>query len=303
VSDDGASAIVLIAMVGNPFSPYYARQRARGEASALRYCSMNVALYGPRRRSSEGPSAWALDERAIRPDDRGPTLLTIGHSTMRWDGDRLVIDLDERTTPAPIYNPFRRPVRGRVVVHPEAMPGLELAIDAQGAHRWWPVAPLARIEVDLREPAVKFSGHGYHDANTGDAPLESSFDTWGWSRARADDVACLTYDVRCASGAELNHAFTVDARGSVRPLERTWRTPLARSSWGLARHARVDLGEGARIERSLEDGPFYTRSLVGTRLMGQPVLAVHETLAAHRLRRRWVRFCTTYRMRTADPRG
>ena len=245
---------------------------------------MNVALY------ARGRSAWTLAERAITDHDREATGMTIGASTMRWDGDRLVVAIDERTTP------LGRPLRGTVVLHPEAHSGLELSIDERGDHRWWPVAPLARIEVDFTAPCVRFSGHGYHDANAGRVPLEDAFDRWSWSRARTPDAALMTYDVSCTSGAERSHAFRVTAQGVVEELEGCHRTSMSRTVWGLDRQARVDPGARARVVRSLEDGPFYARSLIETTLGGRAVLAIHETLAAQRLRKRWVRFCTAFRM-------
>lgn len=287
MSDDGRSAVVVIALLGNPFSPAYARARERGPADALAFASMNVALYG------DAASAWALAERRVSEADRQRDALTIGASRIGWEGDALVVDIDERTTPFT----RRRPLRGRVRVHPEALSGLELTIDDEGEHTWWPVAPLARVEVELSEPRVRFSGHGYHDANAGDVPLEASFETWSWSRARASRGALLTYDVTCRSGAERSLAFAVGSDGASTPLERSWRAPLGRSIWHLDRHARVDEGASARVARTLEDGPFYARALVETRLGGERVVAMHEQLAAHRLRERWVRFCTGYKMR------
>lgn len=288
MSDDGELAIVIIALLGNPFSPSYGRARARGVASALSYCSMNVALYATR-----GPSAWAFRERGVEESARGENEITIGASTMRWEGDRLVVDLDERTVPS------GRPLRGRVTVHPQAYTGLELPLDPQGEHRWWPVAPLARIEVDLASPRIRFSGHGYHDANAGAVPVESSFVDWSWSRARTDEGALLTYDLSCTSGAERSHAFAVSPAGVVTPLQNLGTARLARTRWGLARRTRVDRGHEARVVRSLEDGPFYARALVETRLGGRPAVAMHETLAAHRLRRAWVRTLTSFRLRPA----
>ena len=81
-------------------------------------------------------------------------------------------------------------------------------------------------------------------------------------------------------------------------LDLPWRAPLRRTLFGLKRRSRADVGHPPRIVRSLEDGPFYARALVETQLDGRKVIAVHEELAAHRLRRGWVRFCTSYRMRT-----
>lgn len=288
MSDDGASAVVIIALLGNPFSPAYARARRTRGAEALAYCSMNVAVY------ARGASAWALEERRLGDRDRSAHGVQIGASTMRWDGDRLVVEIDERTTP------FGRHVRGRVLLRPEAHSGLELSIDELGQHRWWPVAPLARIEVDLPLPGLRFSGHGYHDANAGARPLDEAFETWSWSRARSESAALLTYDVACASGSTQSLAFKVSSHGDIEDLPHMWNTPLPRTVWGLPRQARVDEGRTARLARSLEDGPFYARALLETELGGQKVLAMHETLSAHRLRRGWVRALAGFRMRRVE---
>jgi len=297
VSEDGALAIVVIAMQGNPFSPDYfrARRRGGGLADPLRFGSMHVAVYDRR-----GQAAWAFHERPIASVDRLPERLRIGHSAIRWEDDRVIVDIDERTTPAPRYNPFRRPLRGRVVIHPQTPPVPGLALDDAGEHLWWPIAPLSRIEVELSEPALRFAGHGYFDANLGDGPLDRDFYDWSWMRARIGDTACLTYDVKLASKRTRTHAFRVTRTGEVEPIEDTWRAPLPRAFWGVRRHARVDALQEATIVRPLEDGPFYTRALVEARIGGEPAVAVHETLAAHRLRRRWVRFCTGYKMRESD---
>jgi carotenoid 1,2-hydratase len=284
---------VIIALLGNPFSPAYARAREAPGAppDALGYCSINVALYGEKKR------AWALHERPIKAEDRAPDGVLIGQSSMRWQGDRLCVDIDERTTP------FGRPVRGKVSLYPELLSGLALQIDARGEHRWWPVSPLARIEVDLPEPGLRFTGHGYYDANAGQVPLEAAFDTWSWSRARAADNAYLTYDVAGLSGERRSLAFKISARGEVADLAPVWSTPLRRSVFGLSPRARVDYGEPCRVVRSLEDGPFYARALVATRLDSQPVIAMHESLAAQRLRRGWVRWLVKHRMRRShEPR-
>ena len=289
MSDDGTAAIVVIALIGNPFSPNYHRARARGDASALGYSSMNVALY------ARGASAWALQEQQILETDRASSSLAIGTSSMRWDGDELRVEIDERTSPIP------RRLRGRVILRPEVQPGLELAIDGDGEHRWWPVAPVARIEVDFAEPRIAFSGHGYHDANAGSRSIDSTFERWSWSRARFEQSALLTYDVAASSGDERALALRIRKDGAVEDLERTWRTPLATTGWRLPRQIRVDEGSQARVVRSLEDGPFYARALVETQLGGQRVVAVHEELAAHRLRSPLVRLLTRARMRTLRP--
>jgi carotenoid 1,2-hydratase len=249
---------------------------------------MNVALYSPR------ASAWAFAESAIPDAGRAEDRVSIAGSTMEWRDDRLVATINERTIP------MRLPLRGTVIVHPLVPTNLELTIDGDGLHRWWPAAPLARIEVDLPVPGLRFAGHGYYDANAGSVPLDRTFEAWNWSRATNQNFSFLTYDIACATGAERSIAFKLSKNGEV-----TWRTPspsmaLPRTAWGIDRRIRADPGDRPRIIRSLEDGPFYGRALVEASLEGEKVIAMHEVLAAHRLRRRWVHFLTRFRMRSAS---
>ena len=93
-------------MLGNAFSPAYARARAQGgPADPLAHCTMNVVLHGPRARR------FALTERGRASVHRTATALSIGPSVMRWEGDALVIDLDEATALFPVPVPGR--IRGR----------------------------------------------------------------------------------------------------------------------------------------------------------------------------------------------
>ena len=286
MSDDGEMAVVVIALLGNPFSPRYASARQRGPVpSALDFSSMNVALY------ARGASAWTLAERSVAETSRTASDLAIGGSSMRWEGDRLIVTVDDRTTP------LGRSLRGTIVVRPEAHTNLAFSIDDRDEHRWWPIAPLARVDVDFQQPRLRFSGHGYYDANAGETPLESAFDEWSWSRARRGDSAILTYDVACASGAQRSLALAVARDGSVDEIAGLEPTPLPRTLWRLPRATRGDAGHRGRIIRSLEDGPFYARALVETQIGGQTVTAMHETLAARRLKSPLVRLLARCRMR------
>lgn len=273
MSADGRSGVVVIALVGSPFSAAYARDRSR---SPLAFCAMNVALYGP------SGATFSLVERAILPHDRTASSLTIGPSTMRWDASgSLVIDVRERSTP------WRRPMRGTVRLHPELMPAEHHVLDGEGKHAWWPVAPVARVEVDVE--GLRFSGHGYHDANAGDVPLEAGFRRWSWSRARTAKGAVVLYDTLARDGRE--HRVT-RAFGGEASESRTVTLPTTR--WGLVRTTRSEAG--ARVVRDLEDGPFYARALVRSRLGGEDVLAMHEELSCDRLAQRWVQFLAGFRM-------
>jgi carotenoid 1,2-hydratase len=74
------------------------------------------------------------------------------------------------------------------------------------------------------------------------------------------------------------------------------RIALARTAWGLERHATVDPGTAARIVRPMENGPFYARSLLGATLDGSAVRGVHETLSLDRFAAPWVQAMLPFRM-------
>ena len=60
--------------------------------------------------------------------------------------------------------------------------------------------------------------------------------------------------------------------------------------WGVK---RVTRGDGAaRVVKTLEDAPFYARSLVET----DGVVMVHESLSLERFKQPWVRMLLPFRM-------
>lgn len=275
MSDDHRSSVVVIALLGNPFSPRYARARETGVANALDHCAMNVAVDGP------GLSRWALTERPGSAVSRTRDHVAIGASTMRREaGGSVVVDIDERSAP------WGMPLRGRITLRPRLELATTVALDGEGAHVWSPRIPLARVEVDLAEPALSFTGNGYLDENAGDTPLESAFRQWSWSRVSTGDEVAIAYDVELADGRALSHGVTGGDR-----------VALGRTRFGLPRTARVEPAAPCRIVRTLEDGPFYARSVVETSLGGRRACGVHEMVSLERFASRWVRFLLPFRMR------
>ena len=89
--------------------------------------------------------------------------------------------------------PFPSRIRGSVRLHPIALVDNPMALDAEGHHRWRPIAPCARVEVSLTHPALRWSGSGYLDSNAGDEPLEDAFSGWtGHAPAYAAVRPCST---------------------------------------------------------------------------------------------------------------
>ncbi|AKT37316.1 carotenoid 1,2-hydratase [Chondromyces crocatus] len=305
MSDDGRHALTLIALLGSVFSPYYAAARSRGlgMGEPLDHCAMNVALYGPR------ASHWALTERRRTAVTRSPSALQIGPSAMRWESDDLLVSFDETTSPFPSLLPTR--LRGQVRLIPHSAPPAPVRLDAAGRHLWTPIAPIARAEVTLSHPELRFSGSAYLDANAGDEPLEDAFTGWSWARATtgeghrhphasaAHDEVAVSYQVERRDGSRLRIARTFDRRGDERELGAHALRPFGRTGWGLSRSIAVDPGTSPHLVRTLEDTPFYARSLASATLGGRQATVVHEQLSLERFQCSWVRFLIPFRMRRA----
>jgi len=282
LSHDGRCGITLIAFVGSVFSPYYARSRRRGAGDPLQHCALNIALYGPARR-------WAMTERGSAALHRSETDLTIGPSALHWDGTTLTIRMNERTVP------FPRRINGEVRIRPQALTGQSFRLDTEGRHHWSPLAPRAHVEVTLKAPELRWSGVGYLDHNNGDVPLEDSFSRWTWSRAGVGEETAVLYEVTPCNGAGASLALRIARCGAITDFAPPPPVTLRPTRWRVARGTRADDGQ-ARVRHTLEDTPFYARSLLDTRLLGQSVVALHESLSLTRFRSRWVQAMLPFRM-------
>jgi carotenoid 1,2-hydratase len=218
-----------------------------------------------------------MTERAARHVRRSAHEFIIGPSMMAWERDALVVEIDERGAPLP------RTVLGRLRLQPEALSAFGVALDGAGRHRWGPLAPCARIEVDLASPRLRWQGQAYFDSNEGDEPIERGFTRWDWQRTTLPDgQVAVVYDTQPRDAAPRVIARRFAPDGAHRAIEPGARRALPPAPlWRIARRAHA---EGApRVLRTLEDTPFYARSLLETAIDGRPLHAVHETLDAQRL--------------------
>ncbi len=265
------------------FSPYYAWARRSGPADAAHHVALNVALYGA------GGKRWALTERGRKRLGQSENRLDIGPSSVSWDGRGLTVEIDEWCSPLPTR------VRGTVRLIPGAMPGRSFPLDAAGRHHWMPIAPDAHIEVDLDRPGLRWSGEGYLDSNAGTRPLEADFTRWDWSRGVHRSGASVLYDVERADGTEMSLALRFDPRGGVEqhpspPRLRLPSTPL----WRVPRFTGSE--GAAKVAATWEDTPFYARSAIRSRLFGEDVLAMHESLSLRRFTSPIVQMMLPFRM-------
>lgn len=285
LSDDGRHGLTVIAFVGSVFSPYYARARRAGPADPQNYCAINVALYGA------SGKRWALTERGRGDLHRTVSDLVVGPSSVRWDGTDLVITIDEMTVPIPSR------LRGTIRLSPSATVENAFTLNTNGNHRWRPIAPFARVALDFQRPALRWTGHGYFDCNAGDAPLETGFVDWDWSRATSAKETHVLYDGQCRDGDPFSLAIAIDQAGRTRefappPRAKMPPTPV----WRIPRETRSDPATAPRVTVTCEDTPFYARSMMTTSIEGNILPAMHESLLLDRFAARWVQTLLHFRM-------
>lgn len=284
LSDDGRHGLTIIALLGTVFSPYYARARRRGPTDPLEFCALNVALYG------DAGRRWTMTERDAAAVRRSAQRLVIGPSTLCWDGTRLRYDIDELTVPWP------RRLHGHVTVVPFALGAQRYPLDATARHHWQPLAPRARIRVEFEAPRLDWEGDAYLDCNEGECPLEADFDRWTWCRATAGGTTTVFYDVEPRAGAPRGLALEFDESATAHVIEAPPMAELPTTPWGIARRTRCDPATRPAVLATLEDGPFYARSLIAKSLGGRAVRAVHESLSLRRFSSRWVQWLLPVRM-------
>ena len=273
--------------MGSVFSPYYAlaRSRAGGVAEPENHCALNVALYG------KGGKRWTMTERGRSHISRNAQHYQIGPSSLHWDGQALTIDIDEINVPLPMS------VRGRVTVRPEGLCNFVTPLDNKGLHRWGPIAPCSRVEVEMDNPKFSWRGHAYMDSNEGDEPVENGFQDWDWARAEmANGDTSVVYDVRPKQGPGRVVAQRFSPDGSYTAFTAPARHNLPSSGWRLSRGMCSESSQAPKVLSTLEDTPFYVRSLLRTQLLGENVTAVHESLDIPRLVSLPVRFMLPFRM-------
>ena len=287
LSNDGAFGLTIIGFIGSVFSPYYKKS---GRSIPLDHSCLNIALYGKGAR-------WVMTERGAGSTSQQADCLQIGTSAMRWEtngsGDRLIIDIEERDIRLGI--PWRRRVKGQIILHPEMLNQRSFRLDPAGHHHWQALAPRARIEVRMQQPGIAWNGSAYLDSNHGSEPIEDGFQSWHWSRAHMGREVAVIYEGQRRDGSFFASALRFGPDGVPQEEELPLVAPLPRTWWAMERQTRADRGH-ASVVKTWEDSPFYARSTVASRLWGQPVVAVQESISLDRLVNPVVQFMLPYKM-------
>lgn len=286
LSDDGRYAITVIAFIGSVFSPYYYRARKEfGQAVDPRdFCAFNVALYGC------GRGQWAMTERDSQALEQHSERLRIGPSMLTWKDGKLYGEFDEETKPLPGR------VQGRFRLMPQLGNSQTFFLDPTGRHRWHPLTPRARLEVELDSPKLSWQGQAYLDTNAGDEPLEDGFIGWQWSQAADSDGVTLIYDVQPRHSDAHVMAYRIEANRAPQPLELPTAVELPKTLWRLPRRTFTDNPHTPRVTKTLEDTPFYSRSVVENSITGKRLTAIHESLSMDRFTRGSTQWMLPWRM-------
>ena len=89
ISACGTKAVSVIGFIGSVFSPWYAWS---GRKDPANHCCINVATYGPGGR-------FTMTDRGRDALHTTPDTFQVGPSSMHWNGNELVIDINEISSP------------------------------------------------------------------------------------------------------------------------------------------------------------------------------------------------------------
>ncbi|WP_439102457.1 carotenoid 1,2-hydratase [Congregibacter sp.] len=286
ISDDGTQAFTMIIFVGSVFSPYYARARRKALTRAENHCAFNTILYGP-----GGKKRWSMTERSAARLERSADSYALGPSRIDWDGQSFLVQVNERCTP------FAQPMQGTIRITPSTLTTHSLQLDEDARHHWNPIAPIARIDVDLPSLGTAWSGDGYLDSNRGTEPLADGFSGWDWTRARLNSGDCaVRYEARHGDREPYRLALRFSKDGSIANEKALEAAALPRTDiWRVDRRMPSAETKPKRL-KTLEDTPFYARSLIETEFGGEPGTGIHESLSMERFEQRWVQTLLPFRM-------
>lgn len=232
-----------------------------------------------------------MTERGSKATERHSHIYKLANSQIEQIGNQLIFDINETSVPIP------GALKGRVTVTMPYCHNETYDLSKAGGHTWRPICPTSRVNVEFDKPGLSWSGHGYVDMNLGDGPIEQAFDYWDWSRQPLENGGTRIRYVTNPAGedqAEIGIEFHPD--GTTRRVELEAGCPLPSTPiWRIKRRSGLFEGEAPKIVKTLEDTPFYSRSL-----MSYPSapdrFAVHESLSGPRLAHPVVKCLLPFRM-------
>jgi carotenoid 1,2-hydratase len=88
-----------------------------------------------------------------------------------------------------------------------------------------------------------------------------------------------------------------DSNGRISTFEPPPDRQLPKTAiWRIERASQCEKDGNLQVRKTLEDTPFYARSIIDTQLLGERVTAMHESLSLARFRQPWVKLLLPFRM-------
>jgi len=108
------------------------------------------------------------------------------------------------------------------------------------------------------------------------------------------DGTAILYEAQRRDGSRVDLAVKFDPQGRMQAFEPPPAAAMNSTGWRVRRSVRSE-GE-AKIIRTLENAPFYARSVVSAKLLGEPVTLMHESLSLDRFKMPIVQAMLPFRM-------
>ncbi len=279
--------ITVIGFVGSVFSPYYfSAKNSIPNTDPMEHCAFNVAIYGT------GKRIWAFTEYTSKHVSRNPNELVLGNNIINADKDgEILINVDEKS---PIIG---SKIKGTVRLSFSRLNTEKFCLDRNENHTWHPIAPRGEVVIDFPSLSVNFKGSGYHDMNYGNSPLEKDFVNWDWSRHTVKDKTIIFYDGVRTAQDNFSIAVGFDDKGKIEPIKPLPEIKKLPNTclWRCPRSVRSD--DEPRSIMTLENSPFYSRSLVRTKLLGSVAHGIHESLRLDIFKKNVVQHMLPFKLR------
>ncbi len=293
-------AVTIILFDGMPMSPYWLE--ALPNANAEEYRGYAISVYHKRKKIAG--FVHHTNDNHIQ-FEHGTLSIQMGDVRMeRSQNGEYTIDIDT------YFYDCAQSLKASFTCKPIIMHDTNDEI-GEGNHCWRLIAPMCNFEGEfsLRQyqdivETIQFSGHGYHDCNSGDDALDADYDDWYWGRIPLNEQQTLIYYhyPACSRHDVFSIAFIADKQFGLKQVQSCFiqeKNPtLTLSLMTIARSIEI-LGTidqktlHFRIQQSdaLEIGPFYYRYLITAEDEHQvrmPFHGISEYFNAHRLRSRFV---------------
>lgn len=294
-------AVTIILFDGMPMSPYWLE--ALPEAKAEEYRGYAISVYRKGKKiagfvhhTNENHIQYEHDTLSIRMGDV--------HMERSQNGD-YTIDIDTYAEDC------TQSLKASFICKPLINHGTYDQI-GKGNHCWRLVAPICSFngELSLRQyqdtlETLQFSGHGYHDCNSGNDALDADYDDWYWGRIPLNEQQSLIYYhyPSCSRHDAFSIAFIADKQLGLQQVQdctiQTENPIFTLALLTIARSIVIQGTIGQKIIHmciqqadALEIGPFYYRYRIiaeDEHQVPMPFHGISEYFNARRLRSRLVR--------------